>query len=129
VLDLSSGGGPLEVVMAADAGNITGLVQRSNGDVVPNVRVTAVPVSGTSRQDFYKAANSSTDGTFTLQGLPPGTYRVFAWEEIDGNAWMDPDFRKPFETLSATATIANSLSPSVNLRLIGREQMVQAGVQ
>jgi len=129
VLDLSFSGGALEVVLAADAGNITGQVQRSNGDPVPNVRVTAVPVSGSSRQDYYKAANSSTDGTFTLQGLPPGSYRVFAWEEIEGNAWMDPDFRKPFEALSVTTSIASALSPSVNVRLIGREQMVLAGVQ
>lgn len=126
VLDLSFGGGPLEIVLGADAGNITGRVERSNGEPVPSVRVTAVPVSGSSRQDLYKSANSSTDGTFTLQGLPPGSYRVFAWEEIEGNAWMDPDFRKPFESLSTTATIANSLSPSLNVRLIGREQIAQA---
>jgi hypothetical protein len=129
VLDLNFNVGPLEIVMAADAGNITGRVERSNGDAAPNMRVTAVPVNGSSRQDFYKAANSSTDGTFTLSGLPPGSYRVFAWEEIEGNAWMDPDFRKPFEPLAETTAIANSLSPSINVKLIGREQMVLAGVQ
>lgn len=129
VLDLSFTGGEIEVVLGADAGNITGRVERSNGDAVPHVRVTAVPVSGSSRQDFYKAANSSADGTFTLQGLPPGSYRVFAWEEIEGNAWMDPDFRKPFEPLSTSVTIANGLSPNATVRLIGREQMALAGVQ
>jgi protocatechuate 3,4-dioxygenase beta subunit len=129
VLDLSFSGGEMEVVLGADAGNITGRVERSNGDAVPNVRVTAVPVSGSSRQDLYKAANSSSDGTFTLQGLPPGGYRLFAWEEIEGNAWMDPDFRRPFEPLSTTVTIANGLSPNATVRVIGREQMALAGVQ
>ena len=117
------------MVLGSDAGNITGRVERSNGDAVPNVRVTAVPVSGSTRQDLYKAANSSTDGTFTIQGLPPGSYRVFAWEQIEGNAWMDPDFRKPFEPLSATANIANSLAPNVTVRIIGREQMSAVGAQ
>ena len=85
--------------------------------------------SGSTRRDLYKTANSGADGTFTLQGVPPGSYKVFAWEQVEANAWMDPDFRRPFDALSATAKLENGLSPNVTLRVIGREQMVLAGVQ
>jgi hypothetical protein len=129
VLDLTFSGAQLEIVLANDSGSITGKVEKSNGDPVQNARVTVVPVNGSPRRDFYKAANSGTDGTFTISTLPPGSYKIYAWEEVEANAWMDPDFRRPFETLGTNATIRDGAGPNVTLKVIGREQMVLAGVQ
>jgi hypothetical protein len=123
VLDLSFTGAQLDVVIANDSGSITGTVQRPNADVVQNARVTVIPASS-NRRDLYKSANSGADGTFTISNMPPGTYKVFAWEEVEQNAWMDPDFRRPFETLGSTATIRDSAGPNLTLRVIGREQML-----
>ncbi len=127
VLDLTVSAA-LDLVISNDAGNITGTVQRSNGDPVQNARVTAVPVNGSLRRDLYKSANSGADGTFTLSTLPPGSYKLYAWEEVEANAWMDADFRRPFETLATNATIRDGAGPNLTLRVIGREQMVLAGV-
>ena len=129
MLDLTFSGAALDLVLANDAASITGTVQKSNGDPVQNVRVTAVPVNGSPRKDFYKSANSGTDGTFTLANLPPGSYKLYAWEEVESNAWMDADFRRPFETLGSNATIKDGAGPNVTLKVIGREQMILAGVQ
>ncbi|MEI9811961.1 MAG: carboxypeptidase-like regulatory domain-containing protein [Acidobacteriota bacterium] len=121
-LDLSFTGGQLDVVLANDSGSITGTVQQSNGDPVQSARVTVVPANGSNRRDLYKTANSAMDGTFTIAGLPPGSYKVFAWEEVEQNAWMDPDFRRPFETLGTNAAIRDSAGPNLTLRVITREQ-------
>ena len=123
ILDLSFNGSALEVVLANDAGNITGTVQRSNNDPVQNARVTAVPANGSNRRDLYKSAITGADGTFTLSTLPPGSYKLYAWEEVEQNAWMDPEFRRPFEALGANATVRDGAGPNVTLRVIGREQV------
>jgi hypothetical protein len=122
VLDLSFTGAQLDVVLANDSGSITGTVQRANGDVVQNARVTVIPASS-NRRDLFKSANSGSDGTFTISNVPPGSYKVFAWEEVEQNAWQDPDFRRPFETLGTSATIRDSAGPTLTLRVIGKEQV------
>ncbi len=122
VLDLSFSGAQLDVVLANNSASITGTVQRPNGDVVQSARVTVIPANS-NRRDLYKSVNSGSDGTFTISNVPPGTYRVFAWEDVEQNAWMDPDFRRPFETLGSSATIRDSTGPNLMLRVIGKEQM------
>lgn len=127
-LDLSYAIGPLDVVLGADAGSVTGRVENGN-EPAANARVTAVPASGSSRRDLYKAANSADDGTFTIDGLPPGQYKLYAWEEVEGNSWMDAEFRRPFENSAGAAEVKGTLTPSVTLRLIGRDQLAAAGIR
>ena len=68
-------------------------------------------------------AASGADGTFTLSTLPPGSYKLYAWEEVEQNAWMDPEFRRPFEALGTNATVKDGAGPNVTLKVIGREQV------
>ena len=119
-LDLSYGGGQVEVVLAPAAGDVTGVVQNSRGEPAASVQVTAVPASGSLRRDLNKLVTTDASGNFTFHGLPPGEYRIFAWEEVETNAWMDRDFRQPFENMSATAKVDESTTPTVTLRLIER---------
>jgi 5-hydroxyisourate hydrolase-like protein (transthyretin family) len=119
-LDLNYGGGQVEVVLAPAAGDVTGAVQNSHGDPATSVQVTAVPMSGSLRKDMNKLVTTDANGNFTLHGLPPGEYKIFAWEEVETNAWMDRDYRQPFETQSASAKVDASTTPTVQLKLIER---------
>jgi hypothetical protein len=120
-LDLNYGGGQVEVVLAPAAGDITGSVQNSHGDPATSVQVTAVPTSGSLRRDMNKLVTTDAMGNFTLHGLPPGEYKIFAWEEVETNAWMDSDYRQPFETQSASAKVDASTTPTVQVKLIERK--------
>lgn len=119
-LDLNYGGGQVQVVLAPTAGDITGTVQNSHGDPAASVQVTAVPTSGSLRKDMNKLVTTDAMGNFTLHGLPPGEYKIFAWEEVETNAWMDHDYRQPFETQSVSAKVDASTTPTVQLKLIER---------
>jgi len=119
-LDLSYGGGPVEVILAPSAGDVTGVVQNGRGEPAASVQVTAVPASGSLRRDMNKLVTTDASGNFTLHGLPPGDYKIFAWEEVETNAWMDRDYRQPFESQSASAKVQESATPTVTLRLIER---------
>ena len=119
-LDLNYGGGSIDVILAPTAGDITGGVQNSRGEPATSVQVTAVPTSGSLRRDMNKLVTTDVNGNFTLHGLPPGDYKIFAWEEVETNAWMDRDYRQPFESLAASAKVDQSTTPTVTLRLIER---------
>jgi hypothetical protein len=67
-----------------------------------------------------KLVTTDVNGNFTLHGLPPGDYKLFAWEEVETNAWMDRDYRQPFDSLSTSAKVDQSTTPMVTLRLIER---------
>jgi hypothetical protein len=122
VLDLSYAVA-LDVVLANDSGSVTGKVEKSSGEPVASARVTVVPADNSPRRDLYKSATSGADGTYTISNLPPGSYRVFAFEEVEQNAWMDVDFRRPFDSQGANLEIKETNAPTVNLRVIGREQV------
>jgi hypothetical protein len=67
---------------------------------VSGVFVTLIPDIPTARlyrTDMYRTTSTDADGRFEIKGLPPGDYKVFALEGFEKDAWLDPDFFKPYE--------------------------------
>ncbi len=59
--------------------------------------VTLVPLGARRTRSFYKTATSDALGHFTIRGIAPGSYKIFAWDKVDPNAVMyDPDFLRPY---------------------------------
>ena len=48
---------------------------------------------------LYKGITTDQYGRFTIKGIAPGGYKLFAWEVVEEGAYQDPDFLKPFEVL------------------------------
>jgi hypothetical protein len=88
----------MEIVIGRNSSTINGRVLRiEDGKQVPAIDITvgAVPDSNAARgfrTDMHRATQTDASGLFQLRGLPPGDYRVFAWEEADKDAIMDLDF-------------------------------------
>jgi hypothetical protein len=58
------------------------------------------------------------DGQFSLSGIPPGNYQLFAWEAIEPFAYFDPDFLKKSETQAKPIRIEEGARDTVQLRII-----------
>jgi len=90
---------PLEVIIGTDAGEISGAVLDQRLHSVPNAVVALTPDSPTLRQrpDLYKSASTDSNGKFRLQDVPPGIYRLFAWEYAPPDSWQDREFIERYQ--------------------------------
>jgi protocatechuate 3,4-dioxygenase beta subunit len=90
----------LEIVLARNAGSLTGRVEDERKQPATGIFVTLIPDIATARlyrTDMYKTTATDAEGRFEVKGLPPGDYKVFALEGFEKDAWLDPEFFKPYE--------------------------------
>ena len=90
----------LEIVLAKNAGSLAGRVEDERKQPAGGVFVTLLPDLPTARlyrTDMYKTTSTDAEGRFEIKGLPPGDYKVFALEGFEKDAWLDPEFFKPYE--------------------------------
>jgi hypothetical protein len=89
---------PIEIVIAANGGELNGAVVDSRGGQAIRATVVLVPdVVKRHRLDLYKTVVTDNAGRFRLSGIPPDDYQLFAWEDIETGAWLEPDFMAAIE--------------------------------
>jgi hypothetical protein len=88
----------LEIVIGTNAGRIEGSVVDSRGTPLSNRTVVLVPdIRLRQRNDLYRVVSSDATGRFQMQGLAPGDYKLFSWENVESGAWKDTDFIQAYE--------------------------------
>jgi len=103
---------PLEIVLAADGGGLNGRILEGKAS-----RVLIVPEQR-HRQDLYFAVSASSTGRFQFANIPPGRYKVFAWQNPAEGAWTDPDYLERFESQGTAVEIPSDGSEYVEIREI-----------
>jgi protocatechuate 3,4-dioxygenase beta subunit len=110
----------LEVVVSPNAGRLEGEVT-SDRQKFPNATVVLMPSSSNRQQtSLYQTVQSNADGHFTFEGIPPGTYKVFAWEDVESFAWLDADFMRNFESRGTETVIREGSKEKIELTVIPR---------
>jgi protocatechuate 3,4-dioxygenase beta subunit len=96
VLDFRKGA-PTEVtiILSGNGAQVSGKV-RSLDAPAAGVTVLLAP-NARERFDLYKSEITDQNGAFTLKGIPPGSYKLFAFDDLDAGAWQDPDFLPAYE--------------------------------
>lgn len=115
-----SASAPLEIILDGRAGRILGTVVDEDDKPFPIASVALIPGDGKSRPIKLRP---SDDGSFRFASLRPGVYQLFAWEDVDEGVWQDPEFRKPFEKRAVEVTVGPSETKTVQVRVIGSDQM------
>jgi len=70
------------------------------------------------RWDLYKTAATDLLGNFTIKTVPPGDYKVFAWEDTPDNIWTIPEFLRPDESRGRSIHIGSAATERVELTAI-----------
>jgi hypothetical protein len=108
--------GELEIVMATETATINGTVTTEGRDPVANGIVTLIP-ENRSRSDLYKSIGTGSEGRFTFRNVPPGDYKLFAWDDIERGAWMDQAYLRDYEA-RGTSVHVGAGAESVSLTVI-----------
>ena len=111
----------LEVVIGANPGTLEGRALDGQREPAPGVVVTLFAAERSIRiyrTDMYKVTSTDTSGRFQVQGLPPGDYKVFAWEGVENGSWMDPELVARYENWGQAVHIEEGKSQTVDLPLI-----------
>jgi hypothetical protein len=109
----------LEVTLSCRGARLQGSVIDADNLPAVGVWVALLP-DQKHRSEFrlYKASTTDQYGHFELRGISPGDYKLFSWEEVESEAWEDPEFLKPFEGKGETVSFQEGQQQSINLTAI-----------
>ncbi|MBS1829535.1 MAG: carboxypeptidase regulatory-like domain-containing protein [Acidobacteria bacterium] len=119
LVDLGSGGGlmQLEVVVSDRVGVVEGVVS-VDGKAASEGMVTLAPEPyPVGRADLVRTATIGEDGGFRLDGVPPGDYRVYAWEAMEREMYTDPELLKKFEAASVKVSVKENATARAELKV------------
>ena len=70
-----------------------------------HAKVVLVPASHTEQSALSKYFFTGPSGSFSITGIAPGDYKLFAWEGLAGGEENDPEFIKRYESQAETVAI------------------------
>ena len=109
----------LDLVASANGAVVDGVVVDSKDQPVANAVLVAVPESRLrGRVDQYRQTVSDQNGHFTLHGIRGGTYTLFVWESVDGQAYFNPEFLKSYEGQGKALQLSEAERKTVQLTVI-----------
>jgi hypothetical protein len=88
----------LEIVIGLNGAQVEGTVVSNRGEPLPNVIVVGLPDgSNKGRRELTRQTKTDGRGHFALQGLAPGEYSFYAWDDVERGAWADAEFMRGVE--------------------------------
>jgi protocatechuate 3,4-dioxygenase beta subunit len=118
-LNVNGGTVTVDVAVSSQPGVIEGTVTTEKGELVNDAVVVAVPEARFRKQlSRYQRVSADQAGKFTIRGLRPGSYTLFAWEHLEDDEYRDADFVKPYEGRGVEVKVEKSGHQTVPLKVI-----------
>jgi hypothetical protein len=115
----------LEIVLSPDGGRVEGTVLKEQVPVARAWVVLAPDPAHRDRAEMYSIKETDVLGRFSLAGLSPGDYTLFAWEPVQGTSYVDPGFLEAFEGLGRPIHVEEGQQQAVQLALITAEEQLR----
>ena len=110
---------PIQLMVSSGAGTVIGLVQNGSSNFVAGATVALVPEPA-SRENLalYFSAASDASGQFVMRGVPPGDYKLFAWESVRPFAYQNAAFIAKDEDRGRSIHVAQGNTVKAELSII-----------
>jgi hypothetical protein len=108
----------LAIVLSSKSGQIDGTLVNERAQPVAGTQTVLIPDRLRDRVELYKTAVTDQNGHFTIRGITPGEYKVFAWEAIEQFGYFDPDLVRQYEQKGEAVSISESSKVTVNVNVI-----------
>ena len=114
--------GTLELLLSPNGGRVEGVVLNDEDQPFSGAQVVLVPGAPRRKmRHLFKTATSDQNGAFSLPGIAPGQYKIFAWEAVEQGAWQDNDFLRDYEKESEDFEVEENDALTFELGLIPSE--------
>ncbi len=107
----------ITITLSSRAAQVQGVVNAERDKPAPGATVALIP-DDREKTYLYKTGSTDQDGRFALKGIPPGRYKLFAWESLDFGSWQDPEFLKPFEDGGVALLLSEGAQENKELKLL-----------
>lgn len=108
----------LEIVLSSKTGQIEGTLTDAVQRPVPGLPVVLVPDKARHRDELYKTADTDQNGRFRFRRVPPGDYKIFAWESIEPFEYYDPQILEKYGAEGKAVRVREGSSETVDVRMI-----------
>jgi hypothetical protein len=109
---------PIELHITSSCGIVRGRVS-DHGTAVSGALVVLLPDgAGLQNPSLRRRADSDSGGEFTFPGVPPGNYKVFAWEAEPAGNDRNPDFILKHDSMGTPIVVSSGARSQVQLELI-----------
>jgi hypothetical protein len=119
-IDLTSARGAviLDVTLSTNGGSVEGTVAE-DGKTAPGsyIMLLADPIRP-GQPYLNRASTSDQDGKFTIKGLAPGDYVLYAFEESQPEIAQDLTLIKPFESKAVKVKVSESSTERAELKVL-----------
>ncbi len=108
-----------EIVLGLRGGSIEGRVLNARQEPVSLATVVLLPEGQPPfRPDRHKTFTTGESGRFQFRGLPPGEYRLLAWEDVDPGAWFSPSFLSSYEGVALQLPLSEGERRALDVSVI-----------
>jgi hypothetical protein len=108
----------LDILISPNGATVDGVVSKDQQPYSGATVTLAPDPPHRTELHLFKLAATDQFGRFLLQGVPPGDYKLFAWESVEHAAYTNSDFLRPFELRGESAHVSEGSHVTVNLELI-----------
>jgi hypothetical protein len=67
------------------------------------------------RFDLYRSAITDAAGKYQINAIPPGNYKLFAWEDIEPLSWYDNALIRTYEDLGKAVIVVEGSARTVDV--------------
>ncbi len=109
---LASYGVPLELVFSTQGAQLTGTISGQ----AKTPRVVLIPTTS----DAARTATFDQNGVFTIEAIPPGSYKLYAFENVPEDIWVAPEFLKEIESAGVPFEATEGAASAIQLPLLSK---------
>jgi hypothetical protein len=104
----------LAIVVSAAGAELSGQVEGAGATTV----LLAPQGDNAIALSFYAVTGVDGKGAFHFQGLTPGVYKLYAFDDMEQGTWMDPNFLTPFAEQGTLVELKEGPNAAVSVPLI-----------